>query len=65
MNSREGNIIPALNCGLRESIKGNSETICAHCEHVLDSCKSIRKERKLVFGYIQINSCNGFKQVQS
>lgn len=63
MKSREGNMIPVINCSLREAIKSNSETICANCKHVLDSCKNIRKKRKEVFVYIQISSCDGFEQV--
>lgn len=59
--TREGNLILPANCQTRDSIRGNSESICADCKHVTDTCKEIPKRRLKVGGYNSITECTGFE----
>lgn len=64
MQTREQNECAPIACNLRDSIAQNSDTLCADCVHVLDSCKSIRREtRKNCAGFIVVISCDGFEGV--
>lgn len=63
--TREGNDIYPAGCGIRETIRGNSNSICADCIHVADMCKGMNKRNQNVDGYIGVGWCSGFEPVST
>ena len=63
--TREGNEVYPVDCGLRETIRVNSNSICADCKHVADMCKGIRKRKNDFNGYTEINECEGFEPIST
>jgi len=63
--TREGNEIYPAGCGIRESIRGNSNSICPDCKHVADLCKDQWKRTQSVNGYAGVIECGGFEAVNT
>ena len=63
--TREGNEIYPAGCGIRESIRGNSNSICPDCKHVADLCKDQWKRTQSVNGYTGVIECGGFEDVNT
>lgn len=63
--TREGNEVYPAGCGIREAIRGNSNSICADCKHVSDLCKEQWKRTQNASGYTGVTDCGGFEAVST
>lgn len=62
MKTREGNEVWPANAPIRQTIRGNSESICADCVHCSDMCRGMQKHiSKLT--YTKVYRCSGFEKV--
>lgn len=58
--TREGNPIVPADSPLRGIIRGNSQSICADCLHVNDSCINIGRRSISFNGFVSVVECIGF-----
>lgn len=63
--TREGNEILPAESPLRETIRGNSGSICADCRHVADLCKGLSKINQSINGYTGVAQCTGFVAIDT
>lgn len=63
MKTREGNDVWPADAPIRETIRGNSTSICADCAHCADYCRDMQKGVTR-HSYTQVDWCSGFERIQ-